>query len=66
MDHEKVVRDADDDQLKQVASSVSPSQQVARRVVTQPSPADCVLVGVDDVLVGDPVAPSRIVNLHTK
>lgn len=31
MDHERVVWDADDNQLEQVAGSVSPSQQVARR-----------------------------------
>lgn len=66
MDHERVVRDPDGDQLEQVAGSVSPSQEVPQRVVTQPDPADRVLVGVDNVLVGDPVAPSRIVDLHTK
>ena len=66
MDHERVVWEADDDQLEQVAGSVSSSQQIARRVVTQPDPADRVLVGVDDVLVGDLVASSRLVDVHTE
>ena len=60
-----LVRDQDDN-LEEVPGAVRADDQVAVGILAGILGDECVVDGVEDVLVGDSVAPRGLVNLHTQ
>lgn len=54
-----------DDELEDVAGSVRPEDQPAIWVLAEIVDDEGVFDGVEHVVIGDFVAPSRVVDLHT-